>query len=1125
MHKAILPLLLTILATPLAAAEAVFPRYPAPSPDSSQIAFSWQGDIWVVSAAGGPARRLTIHAAYDHSPKWSPDGSQIAFASNRWGNDDIFVMAAEGGTPQRLTWHSGTDSLYGFAPDGQSVLFSARRGFTRHRLSEMYAANLAGGTPRRVADVLGFQPTLSANGDLAFVRGSSAKYRLRYRGAANRDIWVHSQGATTQLTDHQGDDEWPLWAGDTVWFASHRDGTPNLWSVAASGGTPRQRTTFTGEGIRDPAISQDGSLIAFERGYAIWTHDTASGTSAPLNIQVPGDALANDAEWRTRTSGASSFSIATDKDALAFVVDGEVWVRDLDRAESHRVTNTPQRESSVVWVDDGNALLYVSDRSGQDQLWLARPTDFEATPREADEWEEFQLTDGPLPASRPTLSPDGKAISYVEDYGTLLIAALDVGAPLEEEPEEPTEEDAAETTEEPPTEAVEEADAEPVPANEPAPEEAAATTEEDAEAEEEEPEPVDERRPPSLGDPTELRTGWDWPWVSWSPDSAWIAWSVEDVEHNSDVWLAKADGTQEPVNLSAHPDYDYYPAWSENGRVLAFSTTRTNDTSDIWYVYLRQSDEDLTARDRKDLWAEEDKTRKEDKPDTWVEIDLEDIQFRLRATTRFDGSETEVLVSPTADRVVFRGTHDGSDLYSIPLTGGSATKITSGHSPSQIRFGPNGDVWYLRAGGTVYSTKATKSQMASHSFSARWRVDRRAERLQVFEEAWRTMERGFYDENHHGADWDAIRERYRPWALGAAHPRDFDAAIDIMLGELNGSHLGYYGRIPSTGESSESTGHLGLILDHSDTGPGLLISRVIPDGPADTEEVSTSPGERLLAINGDPLSDNNLHGLLVDTVGDATTITLQDTEGNERTATLRPTTNFSQRSLLYEEWVDRNRQITATQSDNRLGYVHIRGMNTSSLERFEAELYSVGHGKEGLVIDVRDNGGGWTTDYLLTMLMVRRHAYTHPRGEAPGSFGYPQSRLPMYAWPHPVIVLANQNSYSNAEIFSHAMQTLGRALVVGVPTHGAVISTGSRRLMDGSSMRYPFRGWYTADDMSNMENGPAIPDILVRADLADEIGLTDAQLSRAISALLSDLQDSPSPIPGVGCRGMAAACF
>ncbi|MFN3821883.1 MAG: S41 family peptidase, partial [bacterium] len=205
--------------------------------------------------------------------------------------------------------------------------------------------------------------------------------------------------------------------------------------------------------------------------------------------------------------------------------------------------------------------------------------------------------------------------------------------------------------------------------------------------------------------------------------------------------------------------------------------------------------------------------------------------------------------------------------------------------------------------------------------------------------------------------------------------------------------------------------------------------------------------------------------------------------------------------------VQERRRVVDSLTQGRLGYLHIRGMGELSLARFEAELFSAGLGKEGLVVDVRYNSGGWTTDYILTMLQVQRHATTFPRG---GGAGYPQSRLPYYVWFRPIIVLCNEYSFSNAEIFCHAIQTLGRAKLVGVPTPGGVISTDSYQLLDGSRIRVPLRGWYIGevkerDPKRCMEGNGAVPEVIVTSIPGEMEKGEDQQLISAVEKLLSDL--------------------
>jgi tricorn protease len=234
-------------------------------------------------------------------------------------------------------------------------------------------------------------------------------------------------------------------------------------------------------------------------------------------------------------------------------------------------------------------------------------------------------------------------------------------------------------------------------------------------------------------------------------------------------------------------------------------------------------------------------------------------------------------------------------------------------------------------------------------------------------------------------------------------------------------------------------------------------------------------------------------------------------DGDELEIVIRPTSSL--RTQLYNEWVENNRKLVDKLSNGKLGYLHIQAMGWNSFERFEREFTAVATGKEAIVIDVRFNGGGWTTDFLMTVLNYKQHAYTIPRGAAKNldkektkfrNFYPIGERLPYAAWTKPSIAVCNQNSYSNAEIFSHAYKNLGIGTLVGVPTFGAVISTGSKSLIDGSTVRMPFRGWYVKADDSNMDFIPAVPDIIVQNSPDAKSTGNDAQLKRAVEELLKE---------------------
>ena len=257
----------------------------------------------------------------------------------------------------------------------------------------------------------------------------------------------------------------------------------------------------------------------------------------------------------------------------------------------------------------------------------------------------------------------------------------------------------------------------------------------------------------------------------------------------------------------------------------------------------------------------------------------------------------------------------------------------------------------------------------------------------------------------------------------------------------------------------------------------------------------------------------NFYSKFVNTADDRVLLEVKGKDGKTREVIIRPVNNI--RDLLYNEWVQDRKKLTEEYSNGRIGYIHIKAMGWDSFEEFERELAATGYGKDAIVVDVRYNGGGWTTDYLMMVLNYKQHAYTIPRGAADNlanehskfSNYYPLGeRLPYSAWIKPSIALCNENSYSNAEIFSHAYQTLGIGKLVGQPTFGAVISTGGRSMVDGTFVRLPGRGWYVKKTNNDMEDEPATPDYVVKNAPDYRAEGTDAQLKKAVEELMKQLK-------------------
>ena len=372
-----------ILASPSHAIPAFGARHPALSPDGTQLAFDWRGDIWVVPVEGGKARALTDHVARDANPRWSPDGKEIAFSSDRHGNLDIFVVDLDGGAPERLTFHSHWDRIYDWNPDGQTIYFGAWRG-GRERI--IYAVPRSGGRPVRVTGDRGFNAVVSPDGKwIAYVRGYTNWWRRHYRGPANREIWVRALagGESDRITQWDGHDDQPRWSADghALFFQSEReDGVRNLYRQALRfdgdrvepTGAPVKLTNVAGDGVWHLDVSRNGRSAAYETMGNLYVVSMEGEEPRQVAIDCPGDAKQNEQTRRFASADATEFAFAPGEKEVAFIVEGEVYAalfKDDELKEPMRLTKTDAREKDLAWLDE-HTLLYVSDRNGNFQSLL-----------------------------------------------------------------------------------------------------------------------------------------------------------------------------------------------------------------------------------------------------------------------------------------------------------------------------------------------------------------------------------------------------------------------------------------------------------------------------------------------------------------------------------------------------------------------------------------------------------------------------------------------------------------------------------------------------------------------------------------------------------------------------------
>lgn len=1026
-------------------------RQPSISPDGSMISFSYQGDIWTVSFDGGEAKRLTIHEAYESSPIWSPDGSHIAFNGSRYGNNDIFTIPASGGKSKRITYYSGGDILFDWTESGD-LLFQSNRTFNHVEWdSELQTVSAEGGTPVRLMDALGKMPVMSPDGRyVAFVRGSCRISREEYSGPADLDLWLYDtrEKSFTLLTDNSVNDFLPRWKdNNTLYFISARSGRYNIYSMDVTSSDVQAVTNFSDDGVRHFDVSSNGNVV-FARQLGVHTLAAGTGNINTIPITLSSDYRFYPEDYETFTNNISEYSISPNGEYSAMTVRGEIVIKKNDKEvrKTINVSDHPFRDRSPVWLND-STVVFTSDREGQYDLYLARSSDKNKTGIfESLKHEVVRITNTKEHEQNPVISPDGKKIAYTQGRGTLITASIDSKG--------------------------------------------------------------------KLSDKKVLLEGWATPGgISWSPDSKWLAYSLADLYFNNEVYIHAADNSKEPVNVTMHPKGDFSPVWSRDGSKLGFISGRNNGDNDVWFVWLTEEDWLKTKEDREEGYYFDAEEEKDESEEITVNIDFENIHERLWQVTSMPGNEGGLVISKDGETFFFTASDpsaSGRDLYSISFDRDDLKQLTEGgQNPYAMMLSPDGKKYFALKRGMLNEVDG-KGKFTSLPFRFSMLINHQEEQKQVFDEAWSGLNEGFYDPQFHGDDWDALHKKYRPWALAASTSQDFRYMFNWMLGQLNASHMGLFGPNPEE-VSRQRTGLLGIAV--KPVRRGVEVTHVIKSSPADRKNSKLEVGDVITHVNGKEVApETNFYSYFVNQSSEQILLQVRDKDGDTREIVIRPTNSLSDE--LYEEWIDSREKLTEKYSNGRLGYIHIEGMNWPSFERFERELTAQGHGKEGVVIDVRWNGGGWTTDYLMAVLNVRQHAYTIPRGATNNldrdhekySGYYPYSeRLPLAWWTKPSIAISNESSYSNAEIFSHAFKTLGIGKLVGMPTFGAVISTGGMGLLDGSFVRMPFRGWYVKATGENMENGPAVPDIIIDNEPDSKIKGEDPQLKRAVEELLKDL--------------------
>ncbi len=991
-------------------------------------------------------------------------------------------------------------------------------------MNDLYRLPAAGGTPTPVsADhyVNEFYAAPSPDGrSVAFAaRGIAASqwWRHGHSHLDESEIWLRREGGTAPtyeaLTTGGAKQLWPMWGagGQQLFYVSDRNGPENIWALNPSGGPAAARavTSFKDGRVLWPSISYDGRLIAFERDFQLWTLDPATGQARAVPVRRRG-APAGPATERVRfTDRLQELALSPDGTKVAFVVHGEVFAASAaDGGEATRLSATPTAEAGVVWAPNSRRVVYTSERDGPAHLY---GYDF-ATGHET------RLTNTGGADAFPRFSPDGQHLAFERDARELRV--LDVAGGQERLV---------------------------------------------AKGQFSRP-PLSAERPfgwspdgrwlafmsggtrsftnvsvvPAAGGRAQavsfLGNGSSTA-VSWSPDGKYLLFDTG--QRTEDTQLARVDLQPRTPRFREDQFRDLFreqPAPTPAAPGLPGRNTDPVVKPANPKLPPTLPGVDSTAQGGAGAPAVGAAGKKVGP----VSIVFEDIRRRL-SLLPVGVNMGSHRISPDGKWLLLTATAAGqSNLYVFPLDELSkepavVRQLTSTTGPKRdAQFAPGGkEIYYLDQGSIKVVPLVAAKGPAAHAVAvtAEMDVDFEPEKMAVFDEAWTRLRDFFNDSTFHGVDWAAQRARYAPLIAGARTADEARRLTNLMIGELNASHSGL-NPAPAAGAAvPPATGRLGLRFDapEYEQHGRLRIASVLPLGAAAL--AGLRPGDVLLAVDGQPVTARaNLDELLQYKVGrrvtlrvsSATAATPADLQTpaapaakksrrraaaahapTARDVVVRPLSRETEKALDYRQWVEERRAYVAQASGGRLGYVHMYDISAGALSQLYLDLDTENLGRDGVVVDVRNNNGGFVNVYAIDVLTRRSYltmtSRTRPRPVlARGALGQRALELP-------TVLVTNQHSLSDAEDFSEGYRAQHLGKIVGEPTGGWIIFTSNIALLDGSSLRLPSSTVRAVRDGQVMEMNPRPVDVPVSNPVGATYAGRDAQLDAAVRELLGEL--------------------
>jgi len=1059
-----------------------------PDIHGDQVVFSYGGDLWLASTDGGTARRLTAHPGQELFGRFSPDGEWVAFTGQYDGDEQVYVVPTAGGEPTRLTWYPAVGPLpprwgydhqvYGWSPDGEQVLFRSLRDAGGGVETKVYTVPRTGGLPKALPMPNSGAADFSPDGSKMVYSPLFRDFRhwKRYQGGWAQDLFIFDLTSyEVEPVSHSVRTERdPMWIGDKIYFASDRDDRLNLYSFDPASGAVEQITNSDLWDVRWPSTDNQ-SRIVYELDGQLHILDVNSGSDTALVITVPDDGLWKRSRRVSVADDVSGFGVSPKGERAVLVARGDVFTVPTEKGPTRNLTNSSgANDRAGAWSPDGRSIAYISDASGEDEIWITDQAG-KGKAKQVSSGHEAQLRN-------PQWSPDSKRIAFSDIYGKLFVVTVADGSEVE------------------------------------------VADDIFGGIFDYEWSPDSKYLAFSLNNVHGMSRVFIW------TDGGEPRQVTSDLfDSYSPVWCTEGNylffvSERHYVPQISNLEWNY--AGNDRDGIYALALQKDGKA-----LFPAESDEVEIKEEKEDEHEDEAEEKKADKKDDKAEkkddakpvvIDFDGLADRIMRVpvdptniTGLAAVKGHLLYSTSGANFYGRSNAKTRKLHIFSVEDREAAEIVKSDLRGWVVSADGKKVLARSSKGIQLLDAKMKGGEAKKVSTSDLAVDLlpTEEWEEIFDEAWRRFRDFFYAENMHGYDWEAIREQYRPQLQYVAHRSDLNYVLTEMVSELNAGHTYISGgdfQIPDRAP----VGLPGALFELDEEAGLYRIASIYRGHNAESKYrspltevgVDAKAGDYVLAIDGVDLKGSDNPYRLLQYKTDPVTLTLNSSPSAEGSRETSYEPLSSEASLRYLNWVLGNYDRVTEMTDGKVGYLHIPDMGAPGIAEWIKWFYPQMR-KGGLVVDARGNGGGnvsqWIIERLDSKMLGTRFGRTYdPPGTYPGTVFHGH-----------MACLLSETSASDGDIFPHYFREAGLGPLIGKRSWGGVVGSSYTQLIDGGSVFVPRSATNDAEGNYIIEGYGVDPDIEVENDPKSVIEGGDPQLERAVAEILDAMEKDPMVYP------------